>query len=128
VSKAKPATKRAPTSKKKPPPAAKKKAGTKRTAKKPRKGPVEAAVDRDLKAIGSRQGSHALAATARALARELDFFGNSAHSKALCAKALQDCLERLRELSPPKEKKDRVDELSSRRKKRVARSSRRSAA
>jgi hypothetical protein len=101
----------------------KRKAPAKRKPAKPRKpakGAVEKAVDRDLKALG-RIESHALAASARALARELDNATNSAHSKSLCARALQEQLERLREMAPPKKTKDKLDELSSRRDARLAR-------
>lgn len=80
-----------------------------------------AALERDLKEIGRRDKDLAesgLAATARQLARELDNPKNSATSKSMCAKALMEALDRLRALAPPKEAKDRVDDLASRRAKR----------
>lgn len=85
---------------------------------------VEAAVEKDLAAIRVRDealADSALAASALVLARELDDPGNSATSKSMCARALQDHLERLRELLPPKREKDRADEIAERRKRRLAR-------
>lgn len=63
----------------------------------------------------------AVAATAKQLAQELDAPTNSATSKAMCAKALMDALDRLRELAPAPEKKDELDELFSRRDRRRSR-------
>jgi hypothetical protein len=78
---------------------------------------VEAAVERDL--AGSVRGS-ALAATALALARELDRSGNSATSKSMCARALLDCLDRLRALAAEEPVADRLDDLAARRSARKA--------
>jgi pyruvate/2-oxoglutarate dehydrogenase complex dihydrolipoamide acyltransferase (E2) component len=61
-----------------------------------------------------------LAASALALARELDDPDNSATSKSMCAKSLIDALERLRELAPDEEGNDALDELASRRAARLA--------
>jgi hypothetical protein len=63
----------------------------------------------------------ALAASALALAREIDTPGNSATSKSMCAKALLDTLDRLRELAPSDAGDDRLDELATRRAARTAR-------
>jgi hypothetical protein len=82
-----------------------------------------AAVERDLEAIAKRDSDlarSALAASALALAREMDNSGNSATSKSMCAKALLDTLNRIRELAPPPEEKDQLDELSRRRARRLA--------
>jgi hypothetical protein len=85
---------------------------------------VLAAVERDLKEFAKRDKALAdstLAASARALAAELDDPENSATSKSMCARVLLDTLDRLRELLPEQEEKDRLDELSSRRTARLAR-------
>lgn len=76
-------------------------------------GSVVGAVERDLEKIRERDADlaeSALAATALALARELDG-SNSATSKSMCAKALNDTMSELRELCPPEREKDAVDEL-----------------
>lgn len=88
-----------------------------------RKGAVEVAVDRDLKAIRVSDpalADSALAASALALARELDDTDNSATSKSMCARALHDALDRLRELTPEGEEADGLDDLAARRTKRIA--------
>jgi hypothetical protein len=61
---------------------------------------VVAAVRRDLARLPEDLASGALAASALALASEMDD-RNSATSKSMCAKALLDTLNRLRELAPP---------------------------
>jgi len=80
-----------------------------------RAGAVTAAVKRDLEAIRRRDpelAESALAASALALAREMD-------SKTLVrAKELRETLDRLRQLAPPEQKEDGVDELNDRRAKR----------
>lgn len=78
---------------------------------------VEAAVRRDIDEIASRDAwlaQSGLAASALALARELDN-PNSATSKSMCGRTLLETLDRLRELSPPAKKHDRIDELAGRR-------------
>jgi hypothetical protein len=70
------------------------------------------ALERELEALGALAES-ALAASAMTLARELDKPGNSATSKSMCAKGLRETLDRLRELSPPKVERDRIDEVNS---------------
>lgn len=76
---------------------------------------VVAAVKRDLAGLGDpdleRSG---LAASALALARELDKPTNSATSKAACARALREALDRLRDLAPMAPGRDGVDELRER--------------
>jgi hypothetical protein len=75
---------------------------------------VSAGVERDLAAIAVRDQALAtsgLATVARALAREIDDRDNSATSKSMCAKALQDILAQLSELAPPEEARDGVDEI-----------------
>lgn len=81
-------------------------------------------VERDLAEIAERDAKLAesgLAALAKQLAREMDE-NNSATSKSMCAKALMEALEKLRELSPAEKADDRVDELAGRRAERRARS------
>lgn len=79
-------------------------------------------VERDLAAVGERDpvlAESGLAAAARQLAREMDG-DNSATSKAMCAKALMEALDRLRELAPAAKAEDRIDELAGKRTKRRA--------
>lgn len=56
------------------------------------------------------------------MAYEIENPFNSATSKSMCAKALLETLDTLRELSPPAEEGDALDELASRRAVRLARS------
>lgn len=87
---------------------------------------VVEAVDGDLVEIRRRApalAGSALAASARVLAEELDSPSNSATSKSMCAKALREVMDRLRELAPPEERTDRIDELNARRASRRAASS-----
>lgn len=84
---------------------------------------VASAVENDLGDIAARDpalAQSALAASALVLARALDDKRNSATSKSMCAKALIDTLDRLRELAPPAKEADRLDDLSDRRAKRLA--------
>lgn len=90
-----------------------------------RSGPTNVidAVGRDLEAIRKLSpalAESALAATATKLAYELEDPYNSATSKSMCAKALNETLERLRELAPAAKEADGIDELSSRRAERLA--------
>jgi hypothetical protein len=73
------------------------------------------AVTRDLSKLGGDAKDSALAASALALAAELDDSENSATSKSMCARALLDTLDRLRELAPPKREADSIDEIGARR-------------
>lgn len=82
---------------------------------------VVGSVRRDLAEIAKRSpelASSGFAATALALAREMDK-DNSATSKSMCAKALVEALSLLRELSPPEQKRDGLDDLAARRAKRL---------
>ena len=87
--------------------------------KRPRAGAVETATARDLKRLPDELATSALAASALALARELDG-ANSATSKSMCAKAHMELMDRLRELAPPEETRDGLDEISARRARRLA--------
>ncbi len=86
-----------------------------------RRSGVVAAVRRDLERLGAPLAESALAATALALAGELDDTGTSATAKSMCARALTEVMTRLRELQPPEQEEDAVDELASRRQRRLAR-------
>jgi hypothetical protein len=68
----------------------------------------------EIKKRDPRLAKSALAASALALARELDS-DTSATSKSMCARALLETMDRLRVLAPAKEERDKVDELSARR-------------
>lgn len=94
--------------------AAKKSAARKRIVQ-PSAGRVEAAVERDLAALPSDLRTSGLAESALALARELDQASNSATSKAMCARALSETLEKLLAMKPPEEEVDQLDQLSARR-------------
>lgn len=75
---------------------------------------VESAVRRDLASIAARDKALAeggLAASALALAREIDSATNSATSKSMCARALVETLNKLRELAPAKLEDDAIDDL-----------------
>ena len=88
---------------------------------------VVAAVEDELKELGRRDPALArssLAATALALARELDDEGNSATSRAMCARAMLNTFNRLRELAPEAPKESRLDDLSAKRTARLARGGR----
>lgn len=89
----------------------------------PKKLLVVDAVRRDLARLAKLDPSLAnntLAATALALARDLDDPGNSATSHSMCAKALAETMGSLYALAPEGPKGDRLDELSSRRAARLA--------
>jgi hypothetical protein len=79
---------------------------------------VVKAVERDLAEIRKRDralAESAVAASALALAREIDSPSNSAAGKAACARSLLETMERLRELAPPAGEGDRIDDLGRRR-------------
>jgi hypothetical protein len=65
-------------------------------------------------------GSSQLAATATALAYELENPYNSATSKSMCARALNETMGMLRELAPAKPEDDRIDHLERKRSERRA--------
>lgn len=75
----------------------------------------------DVEALGSLpSGSQALVATALSLARELDG-RNSATSKSMCARALVETLNLLRDLAPSQAVSSPLDEIRARRDARLAR-------
>ena len=66
-----------------------------------------------IKARDERVGGSALAASAVTLAYELANPYNSATSKALCARALRETMDRLEEMLPPEVKeRDGIDQLA----------------
>lgn len=74
------------------------------------------AVEQDLAEIARRDlalARSALAMTAKALAERIDNPGNSATSVSMCAKALVEVMEKLRELAPPGEKKGTLHAIRS---------------
>jgi hypothetical protein len=84
---------------------------------------VVAALEQDVRDLGKLPPAcGALVASAFALAEQLDS-GSSATSKSMCAKALLDTLDRLRELAPPTLAASPLDEIRERRDKRVRRAS-----
>ena len=80
---------------------------------------VVEAVNRDLARMPGDLRDSALAATALAMAEQLDG-DNSATSKSMCAKALLDTMAVLRGLAPPERVKDDVDQLAEKRRARRA--------
>jgi hypothetical protein len=84
---------------------------------------VAGAVRRDLAEIAQRDralASSTLAMSALRLAREMDGGENSATSKSMCAKALLDTMDRLRELAPAVRQEDAIDQLAKKRQQRRA--------
>lgn len=61
-----------------------------------------------------------LASGALTMAGLLDDPGNSATSKSMCCKSMLDALKELRELAPPVQQKDGLDDLKARRAARLA--------
>lgn len=80
---------------------------------------VVEAVNRELARMPEDLGCSTLAASALALAEEIDG-RNSATSKSMCAKELRETMGLLRSLAPPKVETDRLDEVSKRRRRRRA--------
>lgn len=85
---------------------------------------VVEATERDLARIRKRDrdlADSALAASAVAMAREIENPFNSATSKSMCQARLADAMQTLRGLAPPEEVADGIDEIADRRAKRRAR-------
>ena len=90
----------------------------------PEIGDVEKALKTDLARIRKLDpllAKSALAASCRTLAKSLDSSETSATAKSMCARALLDTLDRLRELTPDDQGADDLDDLATRRKARLAR-------
>jgi hypothetical protein len=99
-------------------PPAKKAAEKKKPAASKPIGAVLAGVNRELAALKKLDkdlANGALAATAQALAREIDNADTSPTSKATCARALADTMTALRAMAPKSRPQDGVDELRDRR-------------
>jgi hypothetical protein len=75
---------------------------------------VTEAVERDLSVMPENVSQSGLAAMALTMAGILDDPKNSATSRSMCAKALQDALRELRALAPAKRERDELDELRTR--------------
>jgi hypothetical protein len=83
---------------------------------------VTDALEQELARLSKRAhlADSTLAATARALAHELDSSRNSATSKSMCAKAMYDAIDRLYDLAPEEAQADDVDEIRRKREERRA--------
>jgi hypothetical protein len=87
------------------------------------RGPVAAAVAKDLAEIRKHDADladGALAASALALACEIDGSDNSATSKSMCARELRDTMDRLWQLMPEEENADGINDLEKQRERRRA--------
>lgn len=84
---------------------------------------VVAAVKRELAGFKLETRRSAAAASALELAKQLDDKRNSATSKSMCAKALNETMDKLQALQPPKKEEDGVDDLKTRREARRKRAS-----
>ena len=79
------------------------------------------ATEAEIAGLPANLRDSGLAAGVLAMARELDVSGNSATSKSMCFRALQDGLRELRELAPPAEETDALNDIEAQRVKRLAR-------
>lgn len=80
---------------------------------------IEAEIE-SWRGIASKVAESTYAATAVALAYEVEDPYNSATSKAYCAKELRETMTLLRSMLPVEKRKDGVDDLESRRAERLA--------
>jgi hypothetical protein len=80
---------------------------------------VAESVERDIARLPAELRDSGLAAGVLAMAHELDAH-NSATSKSMCFKAMQDGLRELRALAPPEQIRDGVDDIGAYREKRKA--------
>jgi hypothetical protein len=78
---------------------------------------VRAAVLVELRRYPGMRGS-GLALTALALADDIDAPETRPTARAMCSRELRETLDRLRELAPPTEQADHLDDLTARRAKR----------
>lgn len=113
--KAKPATKK--------PPATGRRASSKSSANaksdsrpRRRKGALEVAIARDIKALQlpADSATEGLQALALAMGREIDSAFNSATAKSMCGRIAYDVMDRLRELAPTDQKADEISEFERR--------------
>lgn len=84
---------------------------------------VKAAVERDLKKMPADVRASGLAATALAMAAEIDSIDNSATSKSMCAGKLIDAMDKLRAAVPDVPQRTKLDEIAEARERRLARQS-----
>lgn len=82
-------------------------------------GAAEGEVEK-IREVDATLAESSLAATAIALAFQIESPGNSATSKSMCARELRDTMDRLRELMPESREADGVDDLTARREARIA--------
>lgn len=75
---------------------------------------VYEALLRELEKLPTDLSESALAASALAMAREIDSATNSATSKSMCQARLQDAWLKLQELRPPVHEADGVDAILAR--------------
>jgi hypothetical protein len=78
---------------------------------------VRGAVLAELRDYPGMRGS-GLALTALALAADIDSPETSPTARAACTRELRETLDRLRELAPPREQSNHLDDLTARRAKR----------
>lgn len=78
------------------------------------------AVEHDLAKLPPDLGESALAAIARAMAESMDSPRISHTARSMCGRLLLDTIERLLELAPADQKKDRLDDLATRRATRIS--------
>lgn len=82
-------------------------------------GPVETATRAELERMPAEIAESAIAASAVMLAQGMDSPA-SFTSKGMGAKVHREIMDRLRELAPPVEEKDELDDLAARRAQRLA--------
>jgi hypothetical protein len=85
-----------------------------------RKGPLELAVMRDLRAMPDALRLSAIAASAINLAREIDTLDMTARDTAGHTRELRMCMTQLADLAPGERKGDSTDMLRERRERRMA--------
>lgn len=83
-------------------------------------GAVVAAVESELARLPPTVAAGAVAATALAMAREIDSPGNSATSKSMCAARLVEAMEKLRSLVDSLPTETRLDDIAKQRERRLA--------
>lgn len=81
---------------------------------------VLTAVERDIAKLPDDLAESALAASAVAMALEIEHPYNSATSKSMCQARLMDALRELRALAPEEEAMDGIDQLAAKRAERLA--------
>ena len=85
-----------------------------------KRGPAAEAAERELRPLPKDLRDGLLAATVRELARQLDDPDHSLTAKSAAAGQVLALLTRLRELAPPQEEADAVNDIETQRAKRLA--------